>query len=49
MGKIGKSLLKGASEALAHVENRRSKVKVHKVKVLKKIPIFKTVADIKKT
>ncbi len=35
MSKIGKSLLKGAKEALAHARGEKVKIKVHKIKVAK--------------
>lgn len=39
MSKLGKSLLQGAKEALAYAENENIKVKVHKVRVPKKVNV----------
>jgi putative transcriptional regulator len=39
MSKLGESLLKGAKEALAHAEGKKVKVKIHKVKVPKKVDV----------
>lgn len=39
MSKIGESLLRGASEALAHAQGKKSKVKAHKVLVPKHVDV----------
>lgn len=39
MSKIGESLLKGAQEALLHAQGNKTKAKIHKVKVPKKVNV----------
>jgi putative transcriptional regulator len=39
MSRLGKSLLQGAQEALAHARKETTKAKVHKVRVPKKINV----------
>ena len=39
MSRLGKSLLKGAKEALAHASGEKNKVKIHKIKVPKHVDV----------
>jgi hypothetical protein len=39
MSKLSESLLKGANEALAYARKEKTKAKIHKVKVPKKVNV----------